>query len=165
MSTTTTADLFDNLALNQAVLDTEGHMRGTDEERFYLHLINGRTMQIEVDDNEMLATVWEKWNAEDESDYLYQSNYPLDKAVSIVRQWGNGKFNVRFTEEAENTPSGQTHQWAEVTNEAGDEIGWIDWPTDNPEEFEPELYEKAAREYGWELTDITPQGGIARLAL
>lgn len=163
--TTTTADLFDQLALNQAVLDTEGHMRGTNEERFYLHLINGRTMQIEVDGNEMLATVWEKSDEVDENDYLYQSDYPLNKAGSIVRQWGNGKFNVRFTEDAENTPSGQTHQWAEVTNEAGDEIGWIVWLTDKPEEFEPELYKKAAREHGWELSDITPQGATARLAL
>lgn len=165
MSTTTTAELFEKLALNQAVLDTDVRMRGTNEERFYLHLINGRTIQFEVDDDQMLTTIWEKWDEEDESDYLRQDSYPLNEAGIVVKHLAQGDFTVRFSEDAEDTPSGQTLQHAEVTNEAGDEIGLFDWLTDNPEEFEPELYKKAALEFGWELTEITPQGGIARLAL
>lgn len=165
MSTTTTAELFDKLALNQAVLDTHVRMRGTNEECFYLHLVNGRTIQFEVDEDEMLTTIWEEWDEEDESDYLYQSSYPLNKAGTVVRNLAQGDFTVRFPEDAEDTPRGRTLQHAKVANEAGDEIDLFYWLTDNPEDFEPELYKKAALESGWELTEITPQGGIARLSL
>lgn len=164
-TTTTTAELFDKLVLSQAVLETHVRMCGTNEECFYLHLVNGRTIQFEVDEDEMLTTIWEKWDKEDESNYLRQDSYPLNKAEIVVSHLAQGDFIVRFTEDSEDTPSGKTRQYAEVTNEAGDEIGLFDWLTDNPEEFEPELYKKAALESGWELTDITPQGGIARLAL
>lgn len=163
--TTTTFEMFEKLALDQAVLETDSRMVGTDQQRFYLHLINGRTVQFEVDGDELLTTVWEEWDEEDEENFTSQESIPVDKAVEHIRNLAEGEFIVRFTEHAETAPNGKTRQYAEVTNNTDDEIGWIVWLTDNAEEFEPELYAEAAREHGWELSDITPQGATARLAL
>ncbi|WNO28421.1 hypothetical protein SEA_PSONYX_119 [Corynebacterium phage PSonyx] len=161
---TTTFDMFEKLALDQSVLETDSRMVGTDQQRFYLHLINGRTVQFEVDGNDFLTTVWEEWDEEDEGNFTFQEVTPLNEAEKWIKELAQGEFTVRFTEHAETTPNGQTRQYAEVTNNTGDEIGWIVWLTDNAEEFEPELYAEAAREYGWELSNITPQGATAHLA-
>lgn len=157
-------ELFTTLTALQAVEETDIRMADTNEQRFFLHLINDKRLELTLDGEEVTFTVWDSWDDEDE-DWDNEHVTTIGDAPQMVTTLAQDAFIVEFSEDAEDTGiEGESYQRAVVYNRLRDVVGEFDWVTTNIEEFEPDLYSKAARDNGWELTNITSTGATARLA-
>lgn len=65
-STMTTNGIFNALYELEVVKSTKQHMPGTNEQRFFLRLVNDKRLELVSDEEEVIITVWENWDDEDE---------------------------------------------------------------------------------------------------